>query len=679
MKAQGLKPHTGIVPSSSSTVMDIDSVSSSAGGKSSKNGKINSRVIKKDFTLIKLYKKPIGGLDYTILSPRTETSDMGAAEVEQKQVDRFWGKDKEQIDCSKEWELMDHEYSLSASLEKYLKQIELQRKWEDDYRQTLENNVYENATKEVIERKAYLNAIFSSTSIESICQYKWSDQKQIKIINNASSDEKSAVELLPIHTAPPSLLRSSTLDNIIPLNNHALSTLPKPSRCNVSIHLDGVQQTKALEMDLKGKKQTLGPILRSRSTSSHVEQYMNSKSLADGSSNPELHTKNKDNRASNSAFNNTNCIKSKKSVELLQNLNGKVPDTKLHHMDMWDGHSAFKWDQDLILSTVFKKLSKSKDCSEMCIDEFLELSKNADLIELLKFTVFGALVKTNSFNQLLKLLHVQSLPSTTATDTTNDTYSIITFDVWMKAAKSISVERSVQPKHIRLDDEQFEIARLEMCDDAEKSRRPQGWYAQQARKEHFKYERGAYIARKVQVGDVVWGLHNNGCCWLPATIIQINHSDDDAVTSYDLRYLMTVTDIVNTRILANNRQYTVLPSDKKINSYLFSSMSITTERSICSYAFDVIDADSAGKLDIDNLFIALQSNEMRAVIKASTCLFMLVYNKLPSAHINPVDSISFSHALRQMCATSGVVTKNQFVEYCLYVGDLHYYNQFLLK
>lgn len=117
--------------------------------------------------------------NYRALSADAELKGMEEAEIQQKKIDRFWGKDKEAYDCSRERMEMERENKRSEACEAHNKFLLHHAQWEADYQQKQLAMAYDEALVELEARKGYLSQIFSSKSSQEIMSYQWPLSKSV--------------------------------------------------------------------------------------------------------------------------------------------------------------------------------------------------------------------------------------------------------------------------------------------------------------------------------------------------------------------------------------------------------------------------------------------------------------------------------------------------------------------
>lgn len=323
-----------------------------------------------------------------------ELERMQAAEKEQCKSDKFWGLDLQFANCSRECMYMSFEDELSRTQERIYRTSEKQSKWKDEFSRLQYQTAYDFALKEQENRKRYMSLLFTAPSSDVLMHYRWN-------VFEGSMQLHSLID-------PPNMSNSNVL--MESQSSSQILTLPPPDLGprTVSLHLDGIQQSKSLS---KGESSlSLGPSLRNRNIQSVVEDSLTiNKSLA---SMQRVNTSNT--RSKVPAAQKTGILKSTApeiatlSTEDL--LKAMEPTHKIHNPKV-DGHPQFKWDQEIILKTVFRKLD-SRRRGFVTLEDVGQIAQNVPIQELLAFTVFGAWVKKRSWKKFVALCDSVDVTST---------------------------------------------------------------------------------------------------------------------------------------------------------------------------------------------------------------------------------------------------------------------------
>ena len=616
-------------------------------------------------------------------SPRFELAGMYRAELEQlNRGDKFWGKDEEAKGASDERSRMDIENKRSFFLELQHRQAILHGKWQQEFAAEKDAKDFENALAELNDRKAYLKFVFSSDSSIDVMNYQWKSKAVVNCIMNkpkfgdipiAGSDDFRGTEIIGTLNRPVSL------------------SLPEPNQqMKFSVHLDGLQQTRALTLrgaaakpaDRQPAGANLGSALRSRSLSSVAENYLQSDSMVnldeDLPPSPAKDAKSKGRDFTESSLSQVLRSIGGKQIKLPSNLAPRK-------VEAWDGHSKFKWDQELMLRAAFSILAGGRNIVSQS-ELTSTITKNADVRDLLRFTVFGAWLKRKEYHRFLEMFTKKPVTNQEDDfDSPDDIFGlkVLSLDEWMETAHRFASEQAVPRRWVRTDDEHRALA-VPTDPAAPPEEKAPGWFALQSRQLHDGNERAAAMSRALFPGECVWGLCGGGIAWLPAVVEAVNYAAAEPhgppTVSYDIRYFMTSRELRSGRTEASNRPFLSLPSE--LRSDVLQPKKNQSEKRVCEGAFDVVDVEKAGRVDVAILLQALRSTEMRSVVMSSVALSMVVFgtSSTLAASSNVEVRFPLSAALEEVASDAGnEISKSEFVEICMYAVDLSKYNQTYLE
>jgi hypothetical protein len=165
--------------------------------------------------------------------------------------------------------------------------------------------------------------------------------------------------------------------------------------------------------------------------------------------------------------------------------------------------------------------------------------------------------------------------------------------------------------------------------------------------------------RQLTVGDTVWVLHCAGVRWLPAVIEKIhtlphlsnselkvsNESQhnknvkafDAAIRGflpadtrtnpfpcyhYDVWYPLNDKELFRSRMATTSKQLLTLPS--QVEGAMLKPKPFVDEDYVCSYAFDLLDGQALGIVELETLVGSLQSAALQEIVDTSLVLTVLV-------------------------------------------------------
>lgn len=514
------------------------------------------------------------------LGNQVESRLMEKEESEQRRTDRFWGQDKDFKDREYERSLMLAEDAASLTNEKWYETVELHKRWDEEYQRNLWFENRSQAKYKEIERREYLKFINSSLSSEEVIGFVWAGNKK------RASGSSSSVSL-PGESAQHGGLVFSDLSAI---GKEVSLSLPSAvGALHMSVHLDGLQQSKAIiDGASVAFKKTLRRINTQSADDGDAAQPFKTNSLA-----AEIirTTKKQQQQASQRKPGEAATGGGGGDGAAGTTAAGIVDDSALEvakvlHSPAVEGHSLHKWDQELMLHLAFMVLDKGGK-GFLTPEEVVAVSFDSKAHALLSFTVFWATIKKRNWAFFQRMSspsvvgagapalahpsqshshsqisytggHITPLPLSSASVASNamgnhqnavagSGSASITMKEWLAAAQSLSMETCVPVRHIRTQDEHVKIST--------------GGTSTVATG-YVNYSRGVgaanvfsglperehRLARSLSEGDCVWALHNGGVLWLPAVVKAIHHiqpsntssSHDNTVAystySYDLWY-----------------------------------------------------------------------------------------------------------------------------------------------
>ena len=416
---------------------------------------------------------------------------MEDAENEQRSYgDRFWGYDNEIDNRNKERDSMDAEERRSRTHERHHTAITNHSKWEQEIKEEIYAESFVRALEQVQERRRYLKTVFSTETSQHVMDYKWSSRVKVRPV----ADAEVAVSSNNKRLNPISKLRS--IRTISPALGMCSDDSSSRSRSPFRSQVQGAMthKPKAPEQEGMSCASSLAPSLAS--TGSH-----------DGTA----------------------------TLSTLIKPEPVVEEAVVRHVDLWDGHPDFKWDQEVMLKKSFQLLctvsasdpESSSTVHILCLPDPNHLgvliSRIPDVQKMLRCTVFGSWVKR-------KLWQLFTVNSAQGSNYPSD--SSLTLADWLQIAKDhASKECSVERRRIRTDEEH----RTSLARSCNK------WCERR--------ERLSYLARTIVVGSMVWSLHGRGVTWLPAIVQAIHVSAPSSKVlgsgpsadsfTYDLSYITT--------------------------------------------------------------------------------------------------------------------------------------------
>jgi len=470
---------------------------------------------------------------------------MRIQEKKQREIDTFWGKDKDLHDRMIESKIMVVEDARSYKLARWREQTVIFDAWDEVFRQ---KKLQEDRVKEgyrEIERLEYIKYVNSSLTSDDIIDFVW-DQNERKANDNPRPKHadrwwrQSSSALLPPHQAAPSIQNEVSLS--VPSTIGAL---------RMSVHMDGMQQARVI---LNKANQSYKESLQLLQLDSSADD--DGSDLMSVSSQPSL----------TMSFSSANTDFMNQSIDSSDTyLN--MPPPKPPRVPIVDGHLEHKWDQELMLNLAFIE-SDIGNKGYLTLDELLEAVGSDSVTELLGYTVFGSYLKLRHWWFFEDMYRNRSnLLVTIEADAESDTpeQSIfcdgVAYADWMKCAEKSAFESHVPLRHIRMQEEHMDIATaglypIILADDelfTPPTGAPGDDYTTVPEREHR-------CARFIEEGDCVWALHRGGSVWLPAVVKAINiggtpeiNRDHDTISyskfTYDLWYPLSQKELERSRAL----------------------------------------------------------------------------------------------------------------------------------
>lgn len=483
------------------------------------------------------------------LGNQVESSLMEKEEAEQRKTDRFWGQDKDFKDREHERSLMLTEDAASFANEKWFETVALHKKWDEEYQRNLWFENRSQAKYKEIERREYLKFVNSSLSSDEVINFVWKGSSRAS--GTSLHDGGSALNVVG---GPQQ--GGLVFSDISAIGKEVSLSLPSAvGALHMSVHLDGLQQSKAI---IDGASVAFKKTLR----------RINTQSAEDGDASQPFKT-------------NTLAAEIIRNKKKQQQQSGElvgsaaVPGIAEEALEpakplpcpAVEGHPLHKWDQDLMLHLAFMALDKGGK-GFLTPEEVAAVSFDSKAHALLSFTVFWANIKKRNWGffqnmaaaaGLPALVHPSPLfshshsllqqsvvsqsqlqspypghqrqhmlaPSVSASASSasvagdgNGSNNGISMREWMVAAHSLSFESCVPLRHIRTQEEHVQICSTVRSGGIIISSGSRGVGA--ANVFSGLPEREHRLARSLSEGDCVWALHNGGVLWLPAVVKAIH-------------------------------------------------------------------------------------------------------------------------------------------------------------
>lgn len=190
-----------------------------------------------------------------------------------------------------------------------------------------------------------------------------------------------------------------------------------------------------------------------------------------------------------------------------------------------------------------------------------------------------------------------------------------------------------------------------------------------------------YLIPLLLTGDNVWGLHNCGVLWLPAIVERIYVPSNISNTNggeylCDLWYPLTQRDLLKSRSMSASRELVQLPSSQRSiialsniadplasNSFgdsvyndnynnnndnltdenmLTYPKPFSSERAACGYAFDLVDSDAKGIVELSKLVrcFCVQKEFQKIVDNNSALSIIFAEERMKSLSVSRPDTTS---------------------------------------
>ena len=641
-----------------------------------------------------------------------EVMMMSMAEEEQTLVDRFWGKDKEDTDRCHEITLFSNEEHHSTAYEESCKTYQRWQHWEQLYKEIKLRKAYDDAINEHNERRVYLTSLLTSKTSDEVMGYKWGTKP---------------------HVNPPPIAESANGYGMMNVNNinsmcsltessMAMSTFVLPEHVDgikTSVHMDGMQQALAIIDDPTSNPGLLGQTVRSRTANGLVEKAMTEQRMRGSDNRPVTKGGGIGMNIPSSAKKFLASVVGGNEKEITSKL---LTPPLLRHVEEVDGHPVYKWDQCTILKTAYSKMIGGRGDMLTVSSLISSITNNKTVIDLLRFTVYGPWIKKKRWVEFLMKFGSRRESSNqeergtrgggTSTSNTNvlsdyNALATITLADWLGGAADMCTERRVSRRLIR---SEAKHRRSYMGDGngdglggdswvqlLEKVK--PGWFAERSR-EYTSWDlEEAYLSRQVAIGDVVYALAGKGAVWLPAIIERVNKRDLNgaSVLSYDLKYVYHYHEIVDARGESANRRLLALNNKlerrermmgqggdrdreglEEMSYQPIDPLPIHEEKFILERTYDIIDVDKKGTLTASLLFNALKSEAMDMVVRSTVSLRLLVGKREEEGKgkypFKQAYSDIFEGDPSDDDSMSGMITKQEFVDFCLYAADINTFN-----
>lgn len=369
------------------------------------------------------------------------------------------------------------------------------------------------------------------------------------------------------------------------------------------------------------------------------------------------------------------------------------------------GHPEFNWDQELLLQLAFAQLDKGRK-GGLTLEDVSHISHTIEVHSLLQFTVFWSFIKKKQWTFFLDMFGPLKGPSP-GTSRRNDhegegecvTKTYLTYSDWLGAAGRISREKAVPIRHIRSQEEHIALNAPLL------SKPPPSSSMSTAAKDVYttnlnaakvylnrkSFERECYMSRQIAVGDSVWALHNCGVLWLPAVVERIytpslskgrSSTPNGGAYVCDLWFPLTQKELTHSRLANDSKALVQLPSSQrrmmahneilekekkektvdeagrgKIRMDSFSAGSVLlfpkpfeSERAACAYAFDLVDSEAKGIVELSKLVRCFcEQREFQRVVENVSALSILFAEERKKAFADsddPSDDSSSSFVTR---------------------------------
>jgi hypothetical protein len=667
----------------------------------------------------------LGSSELHELGTDEETFRMQRQEALQRQVDNFWGLDKDLKDRNREISFMYSEDLLSRHVERDIKILAQHRRWDHEFQ--IEDKLKQQREKDrhAYMRVDHLRLINSPISVEDLLQSIWhlNSATAVPILPQIASLSLATNSVANIQGPPDAAASLAQLEHM----QESIATL---GSMRMSLHLEGLQQTREIINQASGEfKQVLKDLKSGLGSQDCLAIGFNEGSVDTFATGTGGKSKRKGRGTLSTAkFQQieTELEEEKKKKQAYDHL----------YNDAVEGHGTFHWDQEQLLHHTFQLLDTSNK-GYLTREELASVSFNPQVHDMLQFTVLWSVIKKKEWvllEDLLRRPHTanhyhhsgghhkegpapmlkpisrapslrtsamhQSSMSTSSIGSAPSTHSnsqrlqlqreqqlidryhhppkdTVPYTAWFELALSLSREPNVQIRHIRTIEEHVHLSRQYLQAKVTKKFRSDHWSS-----EFCGPVRDFRAMRQLRVGDCVWVLHRKGVRWLPAVIEHIHypyqqaspmspnigssHSvnsqlDQMSVTSaismnsltsaadiprrlhhqyctYDVYFPLNQEELNKSRLATTSRQLLSLPSEQLVEDGMLPVRPFPSERSVCSYAFDLVDVDALGVVELDVLIAALQSPPMLNIVSTSLVLSAIFQGEVIIPHLPGVQS-----------------------------------------
>lgn len=591
-------------------------------------------------------------LSGTNVDSTTEQSLMESEEYMQRREDNFWGLDKDLKDRQQEIGLMNEEDRLSMMLEYYYRMMKQHRLWDADYFE--EQKWKESYVREEIvqQRLEHLRLVNSPYPVEEVIHHIWhlEDAEAAPLLPNIASLSLNSLYSMPNES------KVGQADELLDPSMLSLESVRMP------LHLEGLQRSREIVDQARASmKQALKDIHSTSKTMSLDSQQTPLPSLDKG------------------------------KPPLPAAAPKVVPPPEPAYNAAVLGHPKYQWDQSRLLQAAFVVLDKEGK-GYLSPEALGRVANDAAAHDLLQYTVFWSVIKAKDwtfFQRMLELNEVDSHSrlsthsrdgfskdsksarphlaplnkmSSFKSDRSAATPSIpvkgVSFQTWLQAADGLTREGRVSLRRIRTTTEHEKYC-------ATTSFRHDYYDS-----DHHGILRHHRLMRSLQVGECVWALHRNGVRWLPAVVEYIHVSpaifsdetfqqsswifdsvdslptassmDSHSAYTIDLWYPLSEQDLVQSRLNSTSKQLLTLPSQNVAEG--LKPKPCFDERMACSHAFDLIDVESAGIVELEALVNSMKSIDMQFVVESSAVLTALF---LGSPGTLEVDNLAMVKSMRK--------------------------------
>ena len=440
------------------------------------------------------------------LGNQVESRLMEKEEADQRRYDRFWGQDKDLQDRELERYRMADEDTASLANEKWYETVEIHRRWDEEYQRNLWFENRSQAKYKEIERREYLKFVNSSLSSDEVINFVWGGKTVGGGVHSVAGESSARRDLI--------------FSDLSAINREVALSLPATvGALHMSVHLDGLQQAKAIVDEASTAfKQTLRRINNQTALDGDAAQPFKTNALAAAI----IKKKGTAGSVHSPGTKKNQAATADAPMESSVMLEVEPP----RPIAAIEGHALHKWDQELMLQLAFMGLDKGGK-GYLTAEEVAGVSFDAKTHGLLSFTVFWANIKKRQWSFFQCMSSNNAPPAPSASANTN-VKAGITLSDWMASAERLSAEEAVPLRHIRTHEEHVRISEGSSLyhhshnnsNKNSSSGRPPLLSRGAGAANVFSGlpEREHRVSRQLTVGDVVWALHHGGVLWLPAVV-----------------------------------------------------------------------------------------------------------------------------------------------------------------